>query len=1438
MSNRFHSKYHRKNHHTYGNATNPEASHDPIASPDQPFLGDFSLQGALCAVAPASAYAGYFYSNNTALCAMAGNRGLYVRGLNPTTSVGIESFSLNIPLSTAYGRNLLHGQVGINKNIITTGYVLDVLGDTNLDGNLNVVKDVEIDGGDLIASTPNFNLLNTTTTTINFGGAATNIEIGSTASTSTVNINGTEESTSCASGALVVDGGVGIAKNLNVCGTVALNGTTESTSCTTGTLVVAGGVGIAKNLNVCGNATIAGDLTVDGTWTYLNTQVQVTSAIEVYNIGTGPALKVTQTGTNPIAHFIDSNGDDIVFNDNGFVGIGINTPTEKLTVIGRVSATGFRADQGKPSNVDSSTNGYAFGSDGDTGLFSPINTGGAANGLLSLYSNNVERLRIDNTLVSINSDLSAQDDIYVTDNLYFGGGLTPDTNLYRKSANLLKTDDSFEATKIYSTNTAGNSDQWNSTYTSVSQASADWDYAATNIDGKMPLYTNIPVSQVGDLSYLGLDIKGDFKGPQSSNYEKPYILQEKDGSMVGIRPGYNGVYRKQFYIRASTTDLTDLIVTDIEYRPSFLLAAEYVSNLIDGNEYGICVTIRNTTSSTVKYYWINVNDTMDYSQHTYVDVTQIFSTFAMAFGSGSLVYCKEKNWYIASKLMGNAVYFNVYDSNFTQLGSTYTQVDLDSGVGVNYGTYSGNNLTLLSINHTNRPTIEYSWDSGNNRLILTHNVSILMYYPTAILGVYYRSACYFNASNNAYTDIFPKTENSNTRYGIYPDTLATITYPFYFTINSSGHITNYAQEIKHRKFYKIDDNTILESIKNHAWEPTQFSFVKHTLNGSFTWQDFIIRPYDFVTPNTSRTPEKIFYVNDASLLGKDIRYSYWVSPNDIVLWAQSKSSSESAPSRKWVKVHIDDYTDRTEKIYNIGDTLETPSSVVPSTTTLLNGMDHIHTTLNSSGTMRVKALDGLVFKELNGATGTITNSNVSTLPSDYVTQILQILNTDTNKIGSLATRSIDYDWELYHLKNGTFLLVYGYYASGTGVKSYFKIVTLSGTTLSAVSNTGTLVGTYTTAGSNVIANAVIVDITTCGIYDDGTYLYCIFKCAGPYGPGSNRLTTSVAKIQQSNNTIISYKSDIYSLPSWHTVTASVHPYFGPCVMGGHIDELTKNDIHFVNKTSITDLNTRITSCFSDIFNNTPITNSGLYSLTLKSALGFNLYISDTPIFMKGSYYILPTQSIDLDSLFPSGAVKNKTFYAYVELSTDPTTGDTIPVITFLTSFRQDGTALIYIGTVITDNNGIIYTNFEKITKINTPLKVGNNIHMDISGKVGINSEIDENYSLIVGGPFKCDPNAPIEKSATYEVKQDDHDKTILANSGSTININLPSGLKAGTQVSVIRVGAGIVQFAKGTGSPGLSSTPTNDFKKLGFQNSVASAYWTGSTWYLVGDLLS
>lgn len=65
-------------------------------------------------------------------------------------------------------------------------------------------------------------------------------------------LNGTDSSSS-SSGALVIDGGVGVAKSINVGGELSITSATASTSTTTGALKVTGGLGLGENLVIGGS---------------------------------------------------------------------------------------------------------------------------------------------------------------------------------------------------------------------------------------------------------------------------------------------------------------------------------------------------------------------------------------------------------------------------------------------------------------------------------------------------------------------------------------------------------------------------------------------------------------------------------------------------------------------------------------------------------------------------------------------------------------------------------------------------------------------------------------------------------------------------------------------------------------------------------------------------------------------------------------------------------------------------------------------------------------------------------------------------------------------------------------------------------------------------------------------------------------------------------
>jgi len=216
--------------------------------------------------------------------------------------------------------------------------------------------------------------------------AVSNFEFNDATFNGNVKINSTTQSTSTSTGALVVVGGVGIGKNLNVGGNVGVSGytniydTTEANcSGTTGALTVAGGVSIGKKLHVGGTGCfdsdvyIGGHLGVTGTgevygnfraWKYLSIGNSVgpgTSQLHLnYDTGyeTGKNFQlVAADDTITIQHYLA----DTMTGETNFMSMSTKNSNTSL---------GYQALQQQPNNDYNNTAiGYMAGTTGNTGEY-------------------------------------------------------------------------------------------------------------------------------------------------------------------------------------------------------------------------------------------------------------------------------------------------------------------------------------------------------------------------------------------------------------------------------------------------------------------------------------------------------------------------------------------------------------------------------------------------------------------------------------------------------------------------------------------------------------------------------------------------------------------------------------------------------------------------------------------------------------------------------------------------------------------------------------------------------------------------------------------------------------------------------------------------------------------------------------------------------------
>ena len=202
------------------------------------------------------------------------NGTLTVTGVSVHQGAGIFNSTLTVTGAT------------VVQGALSTNGALSVTGTSTLIGDVTASGDIAVNGGDITSTATTFNLLNSTVTGLNVGGAANTVVIGGTGGTATIrnagtNINGTLTVT----GATVLQGALTLNSSLTVTGATTFQGALSTNS----------------TLSVTSNATFASNIIVNGgsIQTTSSTFNLITNTASIINIGTvsGSSINIGNGGS-------------------------------------------------------------------------------------------------------------------------------------------------------------------------------------------------------------------------------------------------------------------------------------------------------------------------------------------------------------------------------------------------------------------------------------------------------------------------------------------------------------------------------------------------------------------------------------------------------------------------------------------------------------------------------------------------------------------------------------------------------------------------------------------------------------------------------------------------------------------------------------------------------------------------------------------------------------------------------------------------------------------------------------------------------------------------------------------------------------------------------------------------------------------------------------
>ena len=264
---------------------------------------------------------------------------------------------------------------GLGLNITSNGGLTVGNGATNLGGTLAVTNqatfsnDVAVYGGDITTNQSTFNLINSTATTLNIGGAATNVSIGASSGTTTINNELSLSGDFTIGGGDLTVGSTNVISDSN--GSCTLKGIDSIDATTEATIESA--IDTLGNLTSASSLATVGTIT-SGTWSgSIINRAYGGTGINTSSLSNGQLLIASSSGfslntiTGGTSISVSNGANSITINNDGVTSLAVSNQGSSISL--NASTGGLTLTIGSGSNAYGSrtisTNNPSGGSNGD-----------------------------------------------------------------------------------------------------------------------------------------------------------------------------------------------------------------------------------------------------------------------------------------------------------------------------------------------------------------------------------------------------------------------------------------------------------------------------------------------------------------------------------------------------------------------------------------------------------------------------------------------------------------------------------------------------------------------------------------------------------------------------------------------------------------------------------------------------------------------------------------------------------------------------------------------------------------------------------------------------------------------------------------------------------------------------------------------------------------